>query len=74
MRVAIHAHQHRRKVERKKRESVRAVFCGTGAARLRGGPSVRLPAVLPSDDELVANLVDGMPPLASFESRRCDSM
>ena len=53
----------------KRMESVRAVFCGTGATRLRSRPSVRLPTMLPSDDELVANLVDGMPPLANFESR-----
>ena len=60
---------HRRKIEKRKRE---VVYCGAGAARL-GGPSVRLPAVLPSDDQLVAGLVDGVLPLAKFESRRCDS-
>ena len=65
---------HRRKVDKKRRESMRAIFCGAGAAHLHGGPSVRLPAVLPTDDELVANIGDAMLPLASFDLRRCDSI
>ena len=65
---------HRRRVDKKRRESVRAIFCGAGAAHLHSGPSVRLPAVLPTDDELVASLGDVAPPLASFELRCCDNM
>ena len=61
--------EHKRKVEKKKRE---IFFCGSGAARL-GRPSVRLPTVLPSDDQLVAAIPDGLLPLARFEARRCDS-
>ena len=65
---------HRRRVEKKRKESVRAIFCGAGAAHLHSGPSVSLPAVLPTDDELVASIGGDAPPLGSFELRRCDSM
>ena len=60
---------HKRKIEKRRRE---VIYCGSGAARL-GSPSVRLPAVLPSDDQLVADIPDGVLPLAKFEARRCDS-
>ena len=61
--------EHKRKAEKKKRE---ILFCGSGAARL-SRPSVRSPTVLPSDDQLVAAIPDGLLPLARFEARRCDS-
>ena len=60
---------HKRKIEKRKREFV---YCGAGAAHL-GSPSFRLPAVLPSDDHLVASIPDGVVPLAKFDARRCDS-
>ena len=75
LKEALEAHQ--RRLEKKRKESLRAIFCGAGAAHLRSGPSFSLPALLPTDDELVGRLGevgDAAPCLVSFDSRRCDSV
>ena len=75
LKEALEAHQ--RRVEKKRKDSLNAIFYGAGAAHLRSGPSFSLPAVLPTDDELLAGLGemgDAAPRLVSFELRRCDSM
>ena len=64
-------------MEQKRKESLRAIFCGAGAAHLRSGSSVSLPAVLPTDDELLerfGDMGDAAPCLVNFDLRRCDSI
>ena len=64
LKEALEAHQ--RRVEKNRKESLKAIFCGACAAHLRSWPSFSLPAVLPTDD--VA------PHLVSFDMKRCDSI
>lgn len=68
---------HRVRLAKKRKESLRAIFCGAGAAHLHSGLSVSLPAVLPTNDELLQSLgemEDAAHRLLSFDLRRCDSM